>query len=251
MTVNREKEDMRRAPQTAAIRAIGEAAPALAETKRADSAIDVESLDAEGRFEGYAAIFNRLDRGRDIIAPGAFQASLARKGAATIKLLWQHDPAEPIGVFETIRETVQGLHVAGRLLLGVARAREAFQLMRAGALDGLSIGYRAEESRRDEKTGVRTLLAIDLWEISLVTFPMQEAARIERVKSQPFQTIRQFEAFLRDAGGFSRAEAKAVAARGFRASARRDADADLALLLESLERARQTLTSIPDNERTP
>jgi len=156
-----------------------------AETKRLQSAMAIDRIDETGRFDGYAAIFNRVDQGRDVIAPGAFLDSLAERGAAKIKLLWQHDPAEPIGAFDEIAEDERGLHVRGRLLLDVQRAREALVLMRARALDGLSIGYKTVSASIDEVTGIRTLRAIDLWEISLVTFPMQEAARVRRVKADP------------------------------------------------------------------
>jgi Escherichia/Staphylococcus phage prohead protease len=156
-----------------------------AETKRLQSAVAIDHVDESGRFDGYAAIFNRVDQGRDVIAPGAFRRSLAERGVATIKLLWQHDPSEPIGAFDEIAEDERGLRVTGRLLLDVQRAREALALMRSGALDGLSIGYKTVAASLDETTGIRTLREIDLWEISLVTFPMQEAARVRTVKADP------------------------------------------------------------------
>lgn len=142
----------------------------------------VSSVDSVGIFEGYASLFNREDLGRDVILPGAFATSLARRGARSIKMLYQHDPAQPIGVWLTVAEDVRGLQVKGRLDLDVARAREVHSLMRSGALDGLSIGYRAVKATRDAKTGVRRLAEIDLWEISVVTFPMLPDARVTRVK---------------------------------------------------------------------
>ncbi|RME65614.1 MAG: HK97 family phage prohead protease [Alphaproteobacteria bacterium] len=185
---------------------------------------DVKALAQDGAFEGYASVFDRLDDGRDMVAHGAFRASIGRRGASGIKLLWQHDPRDPIGIIEEIGEDSVGLRVAGRLLLDLSRARDAYRLMQAGALDGLSIGYRVKRAEVDAKTGVRRLLELDLWEVSLVTFPMQAAARLIRLKAAPRQSIRAFEAFLRDAGGFSRREAKALAAQGFAAlNAPRDA----------------------------
>ena len=97
--------------------------------------------------------------------------------------MWQHDPTEPIGVIQAIREDRRGLYVKARLLLDVARAREALSLMRCGALDGLSIGYRAAKATLDDRTGERLLEDIDLWEVSLVTFPMQRHARIAAFKT--------------------------------------------------------------------
>lgn len=136
-------------------------------------------------FAGYASIFNRVDRGRDIVVKGAFQRSIHERGARGIKVLWQHDPREPVGVLEDIREDDVGLYVKARLLTDVRRAREARALMAAAALDGLSIGYRAVAADRDENTGIRQLYDVDLWEVSLVTFPMQEAARITSFKTCP------------------------------------------------------------------
>lgn len=182
-----------------------------------DTVFDVKAIAKDGQFEGYASVFDRLDDGRDVIAHGAFRASIARRGPGGVKLLWQHDPREPIGVIDALQEDQIGLRVSGRLLLDVARARDAHRLMQAGALDGLSIGYRVKRAEVDAKSAIRRLLEIDLWEVSLVTFPMQGAARLLRVKSAPRDTIRGFENFLREAGGFSRREAKALAAKGFSA----------------------------------
>ena len=153
-------------------------------TERLDSAFELKAVDAEGVFEGYASIFDRIDDGRDAVQPGAFARSLAEKGARAIKLLWQHDPKEPIGFIESLVEDARGLYVRARLLPEVRRAREALSLMRAGALDGLSIGYRARKARHEPGTGVRLLEDIDLQEISLVTFPMQRAARIAAFKAE-------------------------------------------------------------------
>ncbi|MFQ5347360.1 MAG: HK97 family phage prohead protease [Rhodothalassiaceae bacterium] len=204
-----------------------------------DAAFEIKRLDGtEGVFEGYASVFEQVDDGRDAVLPGAFARSLAEKGAPAIKLLWQHDPKEPIGIVESLREDARGLFVKGRLLLDLQRAREALSLMRSGALDGLSIGYRAAKARHDRARGVRLLEDIDLWEISLVTFPMQRAARIAAFKAAAPQSIRDFESFLREAGGFSRREAKALAAHGFKALGRCDAGADWASTLQAIDALR-------------
>ncbi len=140
--------------------------------------LDLKSIQPDGTFEGYAALFNREDLGRDVILPGAFARALATRAPTAIKLLFQHDPAQPIGVWQSLVEDTRGLLVRGRLLLDIARAREVLTLMRAGALDGLSIGFRADRAPRDRATGIRRLAEIDLVEISIVTFPMQPGARI-------------------------------------------------------------------------
>ncbi|MBV9076083.1 MAG: HK97 family phage prohead protease [Methylobacteriaceae bacterium] len=152
------------------------------ETKRAPGALAVGS---DGTFAGYAALFGVPDLGRDVILPGAFRASLARRGAAGIRMLWQHDPGEPVGRWLAVAEDARGLRVRGRLAAGVARARELAWLLAEGALDGLSIGFRTVEATRDRATGLRRLAAIDLWEVSLVTFPMQPGARIDAPRSPP------------------------------------------------------------------
>lgn len=130
----------------------------------------------DGHFTGYASVFGVPDLGRDVVVPGAFSASLARRGAAGVRLLFQHDPAEPIGRWLSLREDGRGLFAEGQLNLAVQRAREVDALMRGGALDGLSIGFRTLQARA-AADGQRRLLRLDLWEISLVTFPLQPGAR--------------------------------------------------------------------------
>lgn len=137
----------------------------------------------DGIFEGYASLFGAEDQGRDVVMPGAFRASLARRGANNIRMLFQHDPAQPIGAWEIIREDARGLYVRGHLIEDVARAREILALMREGALDGLSIGFRTRKAVRDARTGQRRLYEIDLWEISIVTFPILPGARVSAVKA--------------------------------------------------------------------
>ncbi|MBV8850678.1 MAG: HK97 family phage prohead protease [Methylobacteriaceae bacterium] len=154
--------------------------PAGVEIKRAAS--DITSVAPSGAFEGYARVFGIVDAGRDEVVPGAFAASLQKRGAGGVKMLWQHRAAEPIGQWTSIAEDRRGLRVTGRLNLAVARAREVLALMRERAVDGLSIGFKAGRSAVDRKTGIRRLYAVDLWEISVVTFPMLPQARIIAVK---------------------------------------------------------------------
>ncbi|MGU3417967.1 HK97 family phage prohead protease [Methylobacterium sp. D54C] len=130
----------------------------------------------DGHFSGYASLFGVPDLGRDVVVPGAFAASLARRGAAGVRLLFQHDPAEPIGRWLALREDGRGLFAEGALNLAVQRAREVDALMRGGGLDGLSIGFRTLRARKGAG-GERRLQQVDLWEISLVTFPLQPGAR--------------------------------------------------------------------------
>jgi HK97 family phage prohead protease len=148
-------------------------------------ALELRGLDSDGAFSGYASLFGEADLARDVVEPGAFAASLARRGIAGVKMLWHHDPAEPIGTWLDIREDARGLAVRGRILTELARGREALVLMRAGAVDGLSIGFRTVRARPEmvgRKSAGRRLIEVDLWEISLVTFPMLPAARIAAVK---------------------------------------------------------------------
>ena len=133
------------------------------------------AIDAEGRFSGYASVFGRVDAGGDIVMPGAFKRSLARRGKA-IRLLFQHDPKEPVGVWDSISEDGYGLAVSGRLIGGVPRAEALQRLIGHGALDGLSIGFRTVRATREG--AYRKLWQVDLFEISIVTFPMMEDARI-------------------------------------------------------------------------
>jgi HK97 family phage prohead protease len=139
------------------------------------------AIEENGVFEGYASLFGVADLGKDVVAPGAFAESLARRGPAGVRMLWQHDPAEPIGRWLALEEDARGLRVRGKLNLAVARARDVHALMRQGAVDGLSIGFRVERAR-NERLGVRRLEKLDLWEISIVTFPMLAGARVSGVK---------------------------------------------------------------------
>jgi HK97 family phage prohead protease len=166
--------------------------------------------DQDGSFEGYASVFGIVDQGMDVVERGAFSNSLGKR---RVKMLWQHDMAQPIGVWDEIQENERGLFVRGRLLKEVDKGREAMALLRAGAIDSMSIGYRTIEAVPEAEGRVRKLTEVDLYEISLVTFPMLPDAKVTAVKS--IKTIREFEKALRDAG-FSQNEAKAIAADGFK-----------------------------------
>lgn len=129
-------------------------------------------------IEGYASLFGAADQGGDVVQKGAYAASLKSLKAAgrAVKMLWQHDPSQPIGVWDEVREDDRGLYVKGRILDAVERGREAAALLEAGAIDGLSIGYRTKRAVKSEK-GLRLLQELELWEVSLVTFPMLPSAR--------------------------------------------------------------------------
>jgi len=130
-------------------------------------------------IEGYASLFGKADQGGDVVQRGAYAKSLARLTArgGRIKMLWQHDPAQPIGIWDEVREDARGLWVKGRILIDVARGREAAALIEAGAIDGLSIGYRTLRAQKNGKGG-RLLSELELWEVSVVTFPMLPDARV-------------------------------------------------------------------------
>lgn len=157
------------------------------------SGLTLKGVAEDGSFSGYASVFGEVDLGLDVIERGAFRNSLAARGAGGIRMLYQHDPNEPIGLWTAIREDNRGLYVEGRLSPQVARAREVLALMREGALDGLSIGFQTVRARADAKSGVRRIIEADLWEISVVTFPMAPSARVSNVKHQRFFRDRETE----------------------------------------------------------
>ena len=186
--------------------------------------LDFKHVTENGSFEGYASLFNKRDMGGDMVMPGAFAKCLKKRGVSSIRMLFQHDPNEPVGVWREIKEVKRGLFVQGQLLPEVARSREILSLMREGALDGLSIGFRTVKGRGDPTSGVRRLYEIDLWEISIVTFPMLPDARISKVKGSAFPTEREFERRLVRDAGFTRSTARAVICSGFKSLAsKRDA----------------------------
>ena len=181
--------------------------------------------DADGYFEGYAAVFETVDQGMDVIQRGAFAKSLG--SGRKVKLLWQHDMGSVIGVLEELREDERGLYVKGRLLADVRKGAEALSLLRAGAIDGISIGYRVVQATKEGGGSVRRLLEVDLYEVSLVTMPMNELATVTDVKSVDWSNKREVEAGLRDVFGLTQGEAKAFMADGFAGlAAKRDVASD-------------------------
>lgn len=206
---------------------------------------DVKSVEDTGTFIGYGSVFGNVDGGGDVVQQGAFAESLAQRAAKGRKLpiLWQHRSGEPIGVYEDVKEDSHGLLMTGRLLVNdVQRAREAHALLKAGAVTGLSIGYGVVEDAFDSKTQVRHLKRLNLYETSIVTFPMNDEARIGVVKSLDhilkggqIPTLPEFEDFLCEAG-FSKTQAKAIAGHGLRKLLdRREAESSTSEALRALE----------------
>ena len=143
------------------------------------------SVTDDAVIEGYASLFGQVDQGSDVVQHGAYRASLEglSKAGQRVKMLWQHDPAQPIGVWDELREDGKGLWVKGRILDAVEKGREAAALIGAGAIDGLSIGYRTLRATKDDR-GQRLLNEVELWEVSLVTFPMLPQARVGAHKAE-------------------------------------------------------------------
>lgn len=140
------------------------------------------ALTAEGVIEGYASLFGAVDQARDMVMPGAFTQTLKSRGLRRIPMLFQHDPSEPVGIWLELREDIRGLWARGKLIPDVRRARELLALLEAGAVDGLSIGYRTRRGQIEPQSRVRKLYQVDLWEVSIVTFPLLDGARISAVK---------------------------------------------------------------------
>lgn len=145
--------------------------------------LDIKAVGDDGLFAGYASLFGVEDLGRDVVTAGAFQKSLKARPAARIKMLREHDTGNPIGVWDEVVEDGKGLRVKGRLVLDTVLGRETHSLLKAGALDQLSIGYRTKSFRMDRTKGVRHLDEVDLHEISIVTFAMLPSATVSSVKN--------------------------------------------------------------------
>lgn len=183
--------------------------------------LELKAEGESGTFSGYGSVFNVLDKGGDIIIPGAFSASLARwkSSGRAVPVLWQHDTGEPIGNWTDLKEDDHGLLGDAELWLEDAPyARLAQKGMKTKTITGLSIGYRVKKFSKDTATGVYTLQELDLVEISVVTNPMNDQARVAGVKSMieagRLPNLPEFEAFLREAGGFSKSQAAAIAGSG-------------------------------------
>lgn len=186
-------------------------------------ALETKSINEDGTFSGYGSIFNNADSDGDRVQRGAFTKSIEKwqaKGKLP-PLLWQHEMKNPIGKYTVMREDNAGLYVEGKILLDVQQGREAYSLLKEGVVTGLSIGYMTRESEYDAQLQSRMLKELDLMEVSLVTFPSNEAAGVLFVKAaSQVNTPRKFERFLKNAG-FTQTQAKAITAKGF---SQRDVD---------------------------
>lgn len=192
-----------------------------------DARFEIKDVTPSGAFIGLGSVYGNIDEGMDIVAPGAFTETLADIAAKqrSVKMLWQHKWAEPIGTYPQIKDTAAGLECHGQIVTKTQRGAEAHELMKAGAIDGLSIGGYTRSDSFDNKTGIRTITQFDLMEVSVVTFPMNGSARIAAVKTiEEIGDLNGAELYLREAGGISRSEAKAMISR-IAAVARREAGA--------------------------
>lgn len=190
--------------------------------KSRDFTFKIKAVESDGFFSGYGSVFGVIDSYREIVAPGAFAASLVDSQAKGRKLpvLWQHRGDMPLGVYDKLEEDDRGLYVEGHLLIAdVAQAKETHALMKAGAVSGLSIGYYVLADSYDEKERIRTLTKLDLQEVSVVTFPANDEARVDAIKSKlahgNVPSLPEFECFLREAG-FSKSQSAVIANRGLK-----------------------------------
>lgn len=205
--------------------------------KTRDFSFELKALKEDGTFEGYGSVFGVKDSYDEIVAQGAFAESLSsHKAKGTLPaLLWQHRGGEPCGVYMDMAEDNIGLKVSGQLALKTVRGAEAYELLKMKAISGLSIGFATREDSYDRVTGIRTLKKVDLYEVSLVTFPANDTARVQGVKGAGM-TDREFEKLMQDAG-FSRKEAREIMNHGFRPfDAKQDAgDDDMQSLITALK----------------
>jgi HK97 family phage prohead protease len=215
-------------------------------TKHFDVGFEIKAVNADGTVEGYGSVFGVRDNYDDVIAKGAFIQSLKdHKAAGTMPaMLWQHDADKPIGVWTEMVEDEKGLRIKGQLAMETVKGKEAHALLKMGALNGLSIGFMSKEWSYDRETEVRTLTAIDLWEVSLVTFPANEKARVTNVKSaDEMATPKDAEKALRDAG-FSKSDATAFVSRVMRmGEVRSDSANSTAVAMKAADRLLRSLTS--------
>jgi HK97 family phage prohead protease len=204
--------------------------------------LEVKSVKDDGTFEGYGSVFNVIDSYHEIVLPGAFQESIAqhKTSGTSPALLWQHDSSSPIGVWASMEEDDHGLKMTGQLALGTQQGREAYELLKMGAVRGLSIGFSVAKDGEsyDEHHGVWNLSKINLWETSIVTFPANQSAQVTAVRAAlddgVMPTVRDFEQFLMRDAGFSRSQARTVINDGFKNLLTHDAECEVLAATQNL-----------------
>lgn len=187
--------------------------------------------DENGTIEGYGSVFDVEDLGGDIVAAGAFSGSL--QSGRKVKMLFQHDANAVVGVWDSVAEDGKGLRVKGRILTAIQAGKDAYELVKQGAIDSLSIGYHTLKSM--DRNGRRVIQQADVWEVSLVTFPMNEMARIDAVKAASMSR-RDMERLLTQDAGLVRSVARQLMAGGYDAiKAMQDAGDGIEELAELLK----------------
>ena len=202
-----------------------------------------ETVEESGVFTGYGSVFDVLDSYKEIVVRGAFAETMAaHKAKGTMPaMLWQHRSGEPMGVYLEMDEDAVGLRVRGQIAMKTQRGAEAYELLKMGAISGLSIGFVPREEAYDKVTGITTLKKVDLWELSLVTFPANDAARVQGVKAvDGIITLRDAEDYLREAG-ISKGQALAFLSK-IKSIARSESAAD-----DEMVRIREALLKSPLN----
>lgn len=174
--------------------------------------LDAKQDDNSRTFSGYGSTFGNIDSDNDIIVKGAFTESLKKRNP---KLLYQHKMSDVIGVINNAYEDEKGLFIEGKIS-NTTKGNEAYELLKDGAIDSFSVGFMTKDSDYKED-GVRLIKQAELYEVSIVTFPANEQARISSVKAEDINTIRDFENFLREVGGYSQKQAKLIASKGYKA----------------------------------
>ena len=212
--------------------------------------IKIDAAQSDGSFEGYGSTFGGApDSYGDIVIQGAFKDSLKKNGrnGNGIAMLWQHDSKVPVGVWDRMEENSKGLFVQGKVAINTSLGKDVFELAKMGAIKGLSIGYSPEEWEFDAKKQIRYLKKVDLWEISLVTFPANTRATITAVKSllQNAKNERELEEGLRESGLSSSAAvyiASLLKDKLFERVKQKQQDESMKLLLEKIKSVNSILT---------
>ena len=215
------------------------------ETKHLDCRFEVKAVGDDGVIEGYGSVFDVRDSYSDIVVKGAFAASIKshRENKSMPAMLWQHDTSTILGVWTDMAEDAKGLRLKGKLAMDTVKGKEAHALLKMGALNGLSIGFMTKQAQYDEKTEIRTLTEVEIWETSIVTFPANTSARVTHVKSaDDLATPKDAERILRDSG-FSKADATTFVSCVMRMGEQRSDSADSTTETKAAEKLLRLLQS--------